>query len=99
MSKWVGKGVYNAIFDNFEDSLSLSRVQCFDFAGVNNEQYADLIEPLMVWLLRRNNDVLYDPVNLGVPKHILIGWRSAPAFVPKRFWRSNGRTSTSRPSA
>jgi hypothetical protein len=55
-----------------EDSLSLSRLQCFDFQGVNNEQYADLIEPLMVWLLRRINDVLYNPANLGVPKHILI---------------------------
>jgi type IV secretion system protein VirB4 len=72
LSKWIGKGVYSAIFDNVEDSLSLSRVQCFDFQGVNNEQYADLIEPLMVWLLRRINDVLYDPANLGVPKHILI---------------------------
>jgi type IV secretion system protein VirB4 len=72
LSKWVGKGVYAAIFDNVEDSLSLSRLQCFDFQGVNNEQYADLIEPLMVWLLRRINDVLYNPVNLGVPKHILI---------------------------
>jgi type IV secretion system protein VirB4 len=72
MSKWVGKGIYNAVFDNVEDSLSLSRLQCFDFQGVNNEQYADLIEPLMVWLLRRINDVLYNPVNLGVPKHILI---------------------------
>ncbi len=72
LSKWVGKGIYNAVFDNLEDSLSLSRVQCFDFQGVNNEQYADLIEPLMVWLLRRINDVLYNPANLGVPKHILI---------------------------
>src|SRR6201996_961258 len=72
LSKWVGRGVYSAIFDNVEDSLSLSRIQCFDFAGVNNAQYADLIEPLMVWLLRRINDVLYDPANLGVPKHILI---------------------------
>jgi type IV secretion system protein VirB4 len=72
LSKWVGKGVYHAIFDNVEDSLSLSRLQCFDFQGVNNEQYADLIEPLMVWLLRRINDVLYDPTNLGLPKHILI---------------------------
>ena len=72
LSKWVGKGVYSAIFDNVEDSLSLSRVQCFDFQGVNNAQYADLIEPLMVWLLHRINDVLYDPANLGVPKHILI---------------------------
>jgi type IV secretion system protein VirB4 len=72
LSKWVGKGVYAAIFDNVKDSLSLSRLQCFDFQGVNNEQYADLIEPLMVWLLRRINDVLYNPANLGVPKHILI---------------------------
>ena len=72
LSKWIGKGVYHAIFDNVDDSLSLSRLQCFDFQGVNNEQYADLIEPLMVWLLRRINDVLYNPVNLGVPKHILI---------------------------
>ena len=72
LSKWVCRGVYSAIFDNVEDSLSLSRVQCFDFQGVNNAQYADLIEPLMVWLLRRINDVLYNPTNLGVPKHILI---------------------------
>lgn len=72
LSKWIGKGVYSAIFDNVEDSLFLSRVQCFDFQGVNNAQYVDMIEPLMVWLLRRINDVLYNPANLGVPKHILI---------------------------
>jgi type IV secretion system protein VirB4 len=72
LSKWVGRGVYSAIFDNVEDSLSLSRIQCFDFQGLNNAQYSDLIEPLMVWLLRRINDVLYNPANLGVPKHILI---------------------------
>ena len=71
LSKWVGKGVYSAIFDNAEDSLQLARIQCFDFQGVT-KQYADLIEPLMVWLLRRIDDVLYDPKNLGVPKHVLI---------------------------
>ena len=59
-------------FRNVEDQLSLSRLQCFDFQGVNNAQYADLIEPLMVWILRRINDVLYNPANLGVPKHIII---------------------------
>ena len=67
-----GKGLYTAIFDNVEDGLSLGRLQCFDFQAVNNAQYADLIEPLMVWLLRRINEVLYNPANLGVPKHILI---------------------------
>jgi type IV secretion system protein VirB4 len=72
LSKWVGNGVYNAIFDNVEDSLSLSRLQCFDFQAINTAQYADLIEPLMVWLLHRIDDVLFDPSNLGVPKHILI---------------------------
>jgi len=72
MAKWVGNGIYSAIFDNIDDSLSLSRLQCFDFQGVNNKQYADLIEPLMFWLLRRIEDVLFDAANLGVPKHILI---------------------------
>jgi type IV secretion system protein VirB4 len=72
LGKWVGNGVYHAIFDNAEDQLSLSRIQCFDFQGVNNEQNADLIEPLMVWLLHRINSVLFDKANLGVPKHVLI---------------------------
>ncbi len=72
LAKWTGEGVYAAIFDNVEDQLSLGRLQCFDFQGVNNKQYSDLIEPLMVWLLRRIEDVLYDPKNLGVPKHIVI---------------------------
>jgi type IV secretion system protein VirB4 len=72
LSKWVGKGIYNAIFDNAEDSLRLSRLQCFDFQGINNKQYADLIEPLMVWILRRIDEIVYNPKNLGVPKHVLI---------------------------
>jgi type IV secretion system protein VirB4 len=71
LAKWVGNGVYHAIFDNIEDSLSLSRIQCWDFAGVAKD-YSDLIEPLMVWLLRRIDDVVYDPKNLGVPKHVVI---------------------------
>ncbi len=71
LAKWIGIGVYNAIFDNIEDSLSLSRIQCWDFAGVAKD-YPDLIEPLMVWLLRRIDDVVYDPRNLGVPKHVVI---------------------------
>ena len=72
LAKWTGAGVYAAVFDNAEDQLSLAHLQCFDFQGVNNKQYSDLIEPLMVWLLRRIDDVLYDPKNLGVPKHIVI---------------------------
>ena len=52
-------------------TASLSRIQCWDFAGVSKD-YPDLIEPLMIWLLRRIDDVVYDPKNLGVPKHVVI---------------------------
>ena len=72
LSKWTGNGVYAAVFDNVHDELELDRIQCFDFQGISNQQDADLIEPLMVWLLRRINTVLYDPANLGVPKDIVI---------------------------
>ena len=71
LSKWTGSGVYAAVFDNVHDELELGRIQCFDFQGIG-PQDADLIEPLMVWLLRRIDAVLYDPANLGVPKHIVI---------------------------
>ena len=47
--------------------LKLSRIQCFDFQRISKKQNADLIEPLMVWLLRRIDDVLFDPANLGGP--------------------------------
>jgi type IV secretion system protein VirB4 len=72
LAKWKDQGVYHAVFDNAEDSLTMSRLQCFDFQGVNNKQYADLIEPLMVWILRRIDEIVYNPKNLGVPKHVLI---------------------------
>jgi type IV secretion system protein VirB4 len=71
LSKWTGGGVYAAVFDNVHDELELGQVQCFDFQGIG-PQDRDLIEPLMVWLLRRIEAVLYDPKNLGVPKHIVI---------------------------
>lgn len=72
LSKWVESGVYGPVFDNVEDRLTLSRIHCFDFQRLNNSQNADLIEPLMVWLLRRIEDVLFDPAHLGVPKHVVI---------------------------
>jgi type IV secretion system protein VirB4 len=69
LAKWVGKGVYSAVFDNIEDHSTVARMNCTDFAGINNEQYADLIEPVMVWKLRRDKEVLTNPANLGVPSH------------------------------
>jgi type IV secretion system protein VirB4 len=71
LSKWVEGGVYGAAFDNIEDSLRLARIQCFDFESVTDNQQ-DLIEPMLFWILRQVNSVIYDRRNLGVPKHILF---------------------------
>lgn len=71
LTKWTEGGAYGNIFDNVEDSLRLARVQAFDFQNVTEDQQ-DLIEPMLFWILRQIDQVIYDPKNLGVPKHILF---------------------------
>ena len=71
LTKWTEGGAYGKVFDNIDDSLRLARIQSFDFQDVTeNEQ--DLIEPMLFWILRQINQVIYDPANLGYPKHILF---------------------------
>src|SRR5215471_4525504 len=72
LSKWTEGGVYGRIFDNLEDSLRLARIQCFDFEGIEDESQRDLIEPMLFWILRQTNRVIYDRSNLGIPKHLLF---------------------------
>lgn len=71
LTKWTEGGAYGKVFDNVEDSLRLARVQSFDFQDVTEDQQ-DLIEPMLFWILRQIDQVIYDPKNLGVPKHILF---------------------------
>jgi type IV secretion system protein VirB4 len=71
LTKWVEGGAYGKVFDNLEDTLRLARVQSFDFEGITEDQQ-DLIEPMLFWIIRQINQVIYDPANLGVPKHILF---------------------------
>ncbi|MFL6446127.1 MAG: VirB4 family type IV secretion system protein [Bryobacteraceae bacterium] len=71
LTKWTEGGAYGKVFDNIHDSLRLARIQSFDFQDVTeNEQ--DLIEPMLFWILRQINQVIYDPANLAYPKHILF---------------------------
>ncbi len=71
LMKWTEGGAYGKLFDNVEDSLRLTRIQSFDFQDVTEDQQ-DLIEPMLFWILRQIDQVIYDPKNLGVPKHILF---------------------------
>lgn len=56
LQKWAAGGQFGFLFDNAEDTVSFSRFQCFDFQGM--EQYPQLLEPLLFYILHRANHVI-----------------------------------------
>ena len=60
LRKWVQGGQYAALFDNVEDNLTLAQFQTFDFEGM--DQYPQVLEPLLFYILHRANASIYDPV-------------------------------------
>ena len=59
LAKWTTGGQFDFVFDNAEDTITFSRFQCFDFQGMN--QYPDVLEPLLFYILHRANAVICDP--------------------------------------
>jgi type IV secretion/conjugal transfer VirB4 family ATPase len=59
LHKWVGGGQYGHLFDNVEDTITLSAFQCFDFQGM--DEYPQLIQALLFYVLHRASSVIYDP--------------------------------------
>ena len=58
LAKWVRGGQFGFVFDNAEDTISFSRFQCFDFQRMS--QYAEILEPLLFYILHRANAVITD---------------------------------------
>jgi type IV secretion system protein TrbE len=58
LQRWTAGGQFGFLFDNAEDTVSFSRFQCFDFQGM--EQYPQILEPLLFYILHRANHVLTD---------------------------------------
>ena len=56
LQKWTADGQFGFLFDNTEDTVSFSRFQCFDFQGM--EQYPQILEPLLFYILHRANHVI-----------------------------------------
>jgi len=56
LQKWTADGQFGFLFDNAEDTVSFCRFQCFDFQGM--EQYPDILEPLLFYILHRANHVI-----------------------------------------
>lgn len=59
LQKWTAEGQFGFLFDNTEDTVSFSHFQCFDFQGM--EQYPQLVEPLLFYILHRANDIITNP--------------------------------------
>lgn len=56
LQKWTAGGQFGFLFDNSEDTVSFSRFQCFDFQGM--EQYPQILEPLLFYILHRANHII-----------------------------------------
>ncbi len=57
--KWIEGGQYGHAFDNVEDTITLSSLQCFDFQGM--DEYPQLIQALLFYVLHRSSAMIYDP--------------------------------------
>jgi len=70
LAKWTRDGQFGFLFDNAEDTISFSRFQCFDFQRMN--QYPELLEPLLFYILHRANAVIADRQITSVFKAFFI---------------------------
>ncbi len=56
LQKWTEGGQFGFLFDNAEDTVSFSNFQCFDFQGM--DQYPQVLEPLLFYILHRANHLI-----------------------------------------
>jgi type IV secretion system protein VirB4 len=75
LQMWITGGPFEPVFDNAQDNLTFARFQTFDFEGMN--QHAQVLEPLLFYILYRANAAIYDPANTTIFKVFVIdeAWR------------------------
>jgi type IV secretion system protein VirB4 len=75
LHKWIEGGRYGQLFDNTEDTVSLQRLQVFDFESM--AAYPELLEPLLFYLLHRIGQRVADPEHAGTLKLCVMdeAWR------------------------
>lgn len=75
LHKWVDGGRYAALFDNVEDTLTVNRLQVFDFEAMR--AYPVLLEPLLFYVLHRVTARILEPAEQGALKLCVMdeAWR------------------------
>jgi type IV secretion/conjugal transfer VirB4 family ATPase len=75
LARWVENGQYARVFDNPEETLTCARLQAYDFEGL--EQYPEILEPLLFYILHRATAEIYDNATRSEFKIFLFdeSWR------------------------
>jgi type IV secretion/conjugal transfer VirB4 family ATPase len=75
LHKWVDGGRYAALFDNVEDTLTVNRLQVFDFEAMR--AYPVLLEPLLFYVLHRVTARIWEPSEAATLKLCVMdeAWR------------------------
>ena len=75
LHKWVDAGRYAALFDNVDDTLTVERLQVFDFEAMR--AYPAMLEPLLFYVLHRVTSRIHDPAEVGRLKLCVMdeAWR------------------------
>ena len=75
LHKWIGDGRYASLFDNIEDTLTVERLQVFDFEAMR--AYPVLLEPLLFYVLHRVVARIQDPAEASALKVCVMdeAWR------------------------
>jgi type IV secretion system protein TrbE len=70
LHRWTQAGQFGHLFDNAEDTLTFSRFQTFNFDGWND--YPDVLEPLLFYVLNRASSEIEKPENTATFKTFVI---------------------------
>jgi type IV secretion/conjugal transfer VirB4 family ATPase len=75
LHKWIEGGRYASLFDNLEDTLTMERLQVFDFEAMR--AYPVLLEPLLFYVLHRVSARIQDPGEAATLKVCVMdeAWR------------------------
>jgi type IV secretion system protein TrbE len=75
LHKWIEGGRYATLFDNLEDTLTVERLQVFDFEAMR--AYPALLEPLLFYVLHRVVASIQDPAEAARLKLCVMdeAWR------------------------
>ncbi len=70
LHRWTQAGQFGYLFDNVEDTLTFSKFQTFNFDGWND--YPDVLEPLLFYVLQRASSEIEKPENMATFKAFVI---------------------------